>query len=399
MNNYRKMLLSFFFADFSLTIYFITVTWIVYEQSNNALLSGMLVSIGFLPGLLLNLLFGVFVDRYNRKNLAIISHSISIFSIIILCINDLLGDLSIPLLISTHMLIQTSGSLLRPAIQALLAEVFKEEDLPNIFSKTSSVTILGGIIGGSIGGILLATFGSTLTLTTVIIGYLIALTSLLFVPYRRTILNEDTMNTPSILQEFKSGFHYLTNNKFLLLLFVLLFNGQLVFHSTLGFLSVYTLAYLEENATVYGFLNVAFSLGGLAAGLLGSWWWAYAKDKFPLYSLFLALLGLATLGFSHYIILTFIAVFCIGVTTTWIRVLLQAVQQMATDKRYHGRMASYRMVCNQSVVVLSGPILGWIAQQYGPNIVYVSLMLPVLLCMIFATFLSTHHLFKKLVAN
>jgi MFS transporter, DHA3 family, macrolide efflux protein len=399
MSNYQKMLLSFFFSEFSFTIYFVTITWILYEQSSNALLTGMLVSMGFLPGLLLNLFFGVFVDRYNRKYLAITSHAISIFSMTLLFANNLLADLSIPLLISAHMLIQVAGSLLRPATQALLAELFKEEELPKVFSKTSSFTILGGIIGASIGGLLLATLGSTFTLTIVIIGYIIALTSLLVIPYRRVTSNKDTQKNSSILKELKSGFHYLTNNKFLLLLFVLMFNGQLVFHNTLGFLSVYTLEYLEQTATVYGFLDVSFSFGGVIAGLLGSWWWTYGKNKFPIYSLFIILLGLGTLGFSHYVFIAFIGVFLIGVGTTWIRTLLQAVQQMATDKNYHGRMASYRMVCNQSVVVLSGPLLGWIAQQFGSNMVYVSLMVPVTLCIVFGVFLSKHRTFKQFVNN
>jgi MFS transporter, DHA3 family, macrolide efflux protein len=225
MNNYQKMLLSFFFSEFSFMMYFVTITWIVYEQSNNALLTGMLVSMGFLPGLLLNLFFGVFVDRYNRKLLAVVSHAVSIFSITLLVVNDMLTNLSIPLLIAAHMFIQVAGSLLRPAIQALLAEIFEEKELPNVFSKTASVTIFGGIVGASLGGILLAQLGSVFTLAIATLAYIIALTFLLLIPYEKPHSNTEFEDTPSILTELKSGFQYLIKNKFLLLLFVMMFNG------------------------------------------------------------------------------------------------------------------------------------------------------------------------------
>ncbi|KMJ55806.1 MFS transporter, partial [Bacillus sp. LL01] len=94
--------------------------------------------------------------------------------------------------------------------------------------------------------------------------------------------------------------------------------------------------------------------------------------------------------------IVFAGIFLIGLGTTWIRVLLQAVQQMATDANYHGRMASYRMIGNQGSVVVSAPIIGWIAAEYGANYIYLSLMLPISLCVLFAIFQSRQKSFIQM---
>lgn len=393
------MLVAFFFSEFSATVYFITITWILYEQTNNALYTGVLVSIGFLPGLLLNLLFGVFVDRFQRKKLAIIALSFGTAAIGALLLGSLLFGFFPFIIIVVHMAVQVSGSLFRPAVQALIAEVFQKEDLPKVFSKTSSFSIIGGIVGASIGGFLLALIGGHATLIIAIIGYAIAIIGLMFVPYDSTKIEKKDTKTNSILIDLKNGFQYLNRHRFLLSLFFVMFNGQLVFHTSLGFLSVYTLEYLKKTATTYGFLDVCFSLGGVLAGIFGSLWWSKTKNKFAVYALMITMLGLGAIGYSRYVWISFIGVFLVGIGTTWIRVLMQAVQQMATDKAYHGRMASYRMICNQGAVVLSGPILGWISASYGSNIVYVSLMLPIVLCILFAYYLAENEHFKEITSR
>ena len=390
------MLLSFFFSEFSATVYFISITWILYEQTNNAVYTGVLVSLGFLPGLFLNLLFGVFVDRFNRKRLAIIALAIGVLAIMTLLLGSMFYGYLPILIIAVHMTVQISGSLFRPAVQALIAEIFPKEDLPKVFSKTSSFSIIGGIVGASIGGILLALTGGQATLIIAIISYIIAILGLLTVPYYSEKLEIEDRETDSILIDLKNGFQYLNDNRFLLLLFFVMFNSQLVFHTSLGFLSVYTLDYLKQTSTTYGLLDVCFSLGGVLAGIYGSLWWSKTKNKFAVYSLLITMIGLGTLGYSHYVWVSFIGVFLLGLGTTWVRVLMQAVQQMATEKAYHGRMASFRMICNQGAVVLSGPILGWIAASYGSNTVYISLMIPMGICILFAVYLSKNKLFKKL---
>jgi len=103
------------------------------------------------------------------------------------------------------------------------------------------------------------------------------------------------------------------------------------------------------------------------------------------------------MGGSPSLFTTFAAVFCIGLGTTWIRILLQSAQQMLTDSRYHGRMASYRMICNQGSIIISGPIFGLVATHFGVQYIYFALLLPVSFGLIVACYLPRKKWFKEVI--
>lgn len=395
MKGFKYILLTFFLSEFGRAMYFVSVTWVLYELTNDPLYTGVLVGLGFLPGLVLNIFFGVIVDRFNRKKLSVLANLLCAFSMAILLFFFIINRIEPWLIIAVHMILQVAGSLFRPAIQALTAECFEKELLPKIFSQSSASAIVGGLLGASVGGFIISFISVLVSMSIVTGSFAIASISLLFI---KSVGNEkqERVKGNSIIKDITDGFVYIKNNKFLLGLFIIMFNGQLVFHTSLGFLSVYTVEYLLQSVTIYGLMDATLSLGGVLAGFMGTWWWIKGKNKIALYSLFIVFVGLFFVGIAPVLPVAFFGVFLIGLGTTWIRVLLQSVQQMATDSAYHGRMASYRMIGNQSSVVISAPFLGWIATNFGANYIYLSLMIPISLCILFALFQANQEHFMKI---
>ncbi len=396
MNGFIKILIAFFLAEFGRAMYFVSVTWVLYELTNDPLYTGVLVGLGFLPGLVLNVFFGVIVDRLNRKNLSILANVICTFSMAVLFVCFLINKVEPWLIIAVHMILQISGSLYRPAIQAFIAECFEKEQLPKIFSQSSSSAIVGGLLGASLGGLIISFLSVSDSMLIVAGSFAFASISLVLIK-SKSIEKDKRSKRNSLFKDITDGFMYIKRNKLLLGLFIIMFNGQLVFHTSLGFLSVYTVDYLLQSATVYGLMDATISVGGVLAGLAGTWWWRKSKNKLALYSLFIVLTGLLFVGIAPILPVAFVGVFLIGLGTTWIRVLLQSVQQMATDSEYHGRMASYRMIGNQGAVVISAPILGWIATNFGANYIYLSLMLPICVCLIYALIQSKQVQFREIM--
>ncbi|RCW64533.1 MFS transporter [Saliterribacillus persicus] len=395
MSGFKNILIAFFLAEFGRAMYFVTVTWVLYELTNDPLYTGLLIGLGFFPGLVLNLFFGVIVDRFNRKKISILANIISTFSMAILLFFFIIDKIEPWLIVLVHMILQVSGSLFRPAIQAFIAENFDKNHLPKIFSQSSSSAIVGGLLGASIGGIIISILSVSGSMSIVTGSFAIASISL-FLIKSEIREKQKVSNKNSIIKDITDGFTYIRSHKFLLGLFIIMFNGQLVFHTSLGFLSVYTVEYLLQSATVYGLLDASISIGGILAGLIGTWWWRIGKNKIALYSLLVVLVGLLFVGIAPILPVSFVGVILIGLGTTWIRVLLQAVQQIATNSEYHGRMASYRMIGNQGSVVISAPILGFVATNYGANYIYLSLMIPISLCIIFALFQANEEQFMKI---
>ena len=387
---------AFFLAELGRVMYFILITWILYSLTENAFYTGLLVSLGFLPGLLMNLWFGVIVDRLNRKALSVVANLISTLTILMVLFAIWFDVLTPWVIILAQMIIQLMGSLFRPAIQAFIAEIFPTADLPKVYSQSGSAAIMGGLLGASLGGIAIGVFSEFITMSIVVVSFILATVFLYLIP-KTELLQKEEKNSErkSVVKDLLEGFTYLKSNAFLFSLFGTMFVGQLVFHSSITFLSVYTKDYLSQTVTVYGFLDATLSLGGVIAGILGTWWWNKSSNYLSTNSLVVVFAGLCLVGFSTNLYIAFIGVFLIGLGTTWIRILIQSIQQMATDKAYHGRMASYRMLCNQGSVVISGPILGWIA-TYGANSVYISLLIPVGLGALLCLKQATQEKFKKI---
>lgn len=355
-------------------MYLVLAAWIVYEKTNDAFYTGLLVGSGFLPGLFLNLLFGVLVDRHNRKALALVGQVGALLSVSYTFVCTYLGTVDVVVIILAQMALQTSGSLARPATQAFICEVFKRNHLPVVISRANSAAILGTMLGASFGGLLLeyTTAGFTLFAAMLSIAFSIAaLAGLTSVGY------QVRQGEPaSMFADLVSGLNYVRRSNHLLMLFLIMLTGQLTFHTGITFLSVYTVDVLDSSARIYGLLDASVSIGGVIAGLLGPWWWNTARAWVALHSIALLIAALVTIALSNQLFLAFMGTFFLGLSTTWIRVLLQSAQQMITDANYHGRMACFRMLFNQSAVVVGGPILGYIAARYGVSYAYLALTLP-----------------------
>ncbi|MCP3031811.1 MFS transporter [Halobacillus sp. A1] len=396
--NTRKLLSSYFLYECGRSMYFVIITWYLFQWTQDAMYTGLFVSFGFLPGLFSNIIFGVLVDRYNRKKLAVIAGAVSVASLTLLGGAFFLEWISPWLLILTHMVLQTTGSLFRPSLQALVAEVFLPEDLPRIFSLSGSATISGSLAGAAMGGVFSSLMSAPVSITIVVMFYAAAFTAVAKLHYTSTIESRKTCREPFI-SELRSGFRYLNDHSFLYGLFMMMMLGQLTFHMTLGFLSVYTSDYLEKNAFVYGTLDVTFSVGGIAAGVLGAWWWKRMKNNLAVFSLAVMACGLLLAGITQHVVMAFLGICLIGIGTSFVRSLLQSVQQIATAKEFHGRMASFRMLCNQSAVVITGPLFGFTASSIGANYVFLFLLIPVSLGIIWSAYQAKHPLFVEITTS
>ncbi|MED4124949.1 MFS transporter [Halalkalibacterium halodurans] len=388
--------ICFFLAEAGRAIHFVTVTWMIYYETEDPLVLGSLVGFGFLPSVLLIPWIGVIVDRWIRKRLVIIALLTSSGGMAVFLGVILLDHMQIGWIIGCHMLIQVAGSLFRPAIQAFVAEQFQVKELPVIYSRSSALGILGGLLGATAGGLMTGYLGVVVSAMVAACCFLAAV----IVIQKLRENNGERKGIPTSEAAWRSlfnGFLYVSRDRLMIPLLVFMFHGQLVFHTSIGFLAAYTMEVLQQSAIVHGWLDATIALGGAAAGMAGAWWWRQAKHHVVTHSFFIIVLGLTIVFFSSSFYSAMIGLFLIGAGTTWVRVLLQSVQQMATDRAYHGRLASLRMLLNQGAVTISAPVFGFVAAQAGVEFIYGILTVPVVFCIVYGWVLSRKQRFKRLI--
>ncbi|WP_042470357.1 MFS transporter [Bacillus ndiopicus] len=351
--------------DFALSAYFIFITWSLYEQTENVMYTGLFVGLGFLPSLLCIPFIGVFVDRYNKKYLLLLALILMLMTICIVLIY--FENISPTLLIISNMVLQLCGSIVRPTMQAYLAAIFNKEHLIVIFQKSASFTIIGGILGTAISSFFIAqTLISTLSFV-IVLALIIALYLLWQLPTEQT----STARThQSIFKEMMAGFIYSLSSRFFLQLLAIMAIGQLIYHTTIGFLAAYTYDVLKSTSTIYGILEITVSISGVLAGLLGAKFIKKFQRFSPLVIMTILIASLLLLAFDTSIALIIVGCAGIGYCTTWIRTTFQAIQQISTETQYHGRAASIRMFFNQGTVVCLTPVFGILAKNFSIHYVF-----------------------------
>ncbi|QHE52684.1 MFS transporter [Pontibacillus sp. HMF3514] len=398
MNNKVLYSLMMLFSSMSGSMYMIVVGWLLYELSGNAFYSGMLIGIGFLPGLILNLIFGVIVDRLNRKRIALIGLSITTAVFLIFAITAELDMLHVWLLFMFHLILRSVHSMNRPALQALVVGLFSKKDYAKVIGISTSLSEFGMVTGASLAGVLLAILPDAEIILIIVMLSSLAIISLSIIKVENVNIKDTPVPQP-FLTDLKNGYSYLKNNNIVLYLIIIGFVGQLTVHSNTGLLPVYTNSYLETSSKVFGLLEGTFSISAIIAGIFASWMLKKYKSFATVYSLLLIMVGLSIFSFTRDVTSAFIGIFFIGLGTTLLRVSTQSLQQMITEPNYHGRMASFRMLINQGSVVVGSPILGLISEYFGANRGYLAMMIPVVIILLFAVVTINKTVTHKRIAN
>ena len=360
----KRIIFIQFSLDFISGAFLVLSSWTVFASTGSAVLTGLYVSLGFLPSLISNIYIGAIVDRWDAKKMMQIALGVMLFAIVCIGVSFLYEV--IVLLFLAQMLVQLAGSIFRPSVQVYMTHLFEREKLTYIFTKSASLSILGGVVGTFIASQFLA-FSAfyVLGLMLLFIVITIIFSALLpqSAPKRMAIKN-------TIHQDIYEGFHYAKSNQLFVKLFILLGSGQVITHCTIGFLAAFTYETFTNNAAIYGYLQISLTVGGIILGFLTKQLLARCEQLFAKFSFIILFASLTLCSVNSNIIVIGASLFVIGLLTTWIRSHYQAVQQMNTDRQFNGKMTSFRMIINQSSVVVISPVLGVVGSTFGINSIY-----------------------------
>lgn len=178
---YMMYMLAQVISRFGDSVDSIAYSWMVYIITGSELLMGSLFAFNYLPGLIFSLFTGVFVDRWTKKTVLIVTYTGRGIIVTLTALLYAFGQLQVWHLFLFTFLNSTLECFSRPAEVSLVPRLLPKEKLlvGNSFSSTVSKT--SELIGISIAGALIALFGIagtiaidalTFILSAVIIGFL-----------------------------------------------------------------------------------------------------------------------------------------------------------------------------------------------------------------------------------
>ncbi len=178
--NYRL-----FFAGQSLSlvgtwITRIATSWLVYRLTGSALLLGIVGFCGQIPTLFLAPVAGVFVDRWDRHRVLVVTQALSALQSLGLAVLALSGAITVAQVLALQIVQGVINAFDTPARQAFVVSMIEDRaDLPNAIALNSSMVNASRILGPSIGGVLIAAVGEGWCFLADAVSYLAVIASLL----------------------------------------------------------------------------------------------------------------------------------------------------------------------------------------------------------------------------
>lgn len=238
----------------------------VLDKTGSAGLFSTIVSLAILPGILVNIFGGVWIDKKNRKKIIIATDIISAFLVFAFILYFIYAPQDFGAIMIYTGLLSSVQALNHLAVNAAIPDVVPESEVPKANSLLQLVNTLLTIAGPICGAILYKTAGMVNILFIDSISFLGAAGLILFIKFNKAELK--TSLTKGYLNELKEGYHYLIKQplmRFLVLLAVII-NG---IYMPLMLIVIPFINYqvIKVSGLQLSIIEAAWAIGATAGGI------------------------------------------------------------------------------------------------------------------------------------
>ena len=245
----------------------------VYQQTGTTLATAALFTAAYLPMVLLGSVAGVFVDRWDRKRIMVLTNLIQALVMLLLLLVRCSAWFWLVCLVA---FVETSVAMFfSPAQRALLPRLVREDQLIPANALAGLNDTIARLVGPPIGGVLMGFFGlSSVVLVDsasfLIAAVLISLISMSSRPSREQVDVTDAVVSSWLgaWQDWLDGLKIVRHDHLIAALFVVL--GVTSLGGTIidPLYAPFVQSVLHGGAAALGWLSTTGALGGLLGGLI-----------------------------------------------------------------------------------------------------------------------------------
>lgn len=321
----------------------VATAWLVYRLTNSAVMLGIVGFVSQIPSFLLSPLGGVLADRWNKRNILLVTQALAMVQAAVLAVLVVTGAITVPWIIVLNACLGIINAFDVTARQSFVVEMIeKKEDLGNAIALNSSMVNGARLVGPSITGILIASAGEGVCFFVNAASYamiIVALLAMNIAPRKREPAN------PRIIHDFSEGFAYIYKSVPMRSTILLLALVSLLGMSYQVLMPVFAKAVLGGGPHTLGFLFGATGMGAL----IGAMYLASRKNSYDVWKLIpfaagLFGVGLIAVSFSKSFWLSMLALLVVGCGMMVQIASSNTLLQVLADDRKRGRvMAFYAM--------------------------------------------------------
>lgn len=342
----------------------IATSWLVYRLTGSALLLGVVGFCGQIPMLFLAPVAGVFVDRWDRRRVLLVTQVLSLIQSLALAVLTLLGIITVFEILALQLAQGMINAFDTPARQAFVVTMIEDRtDLPNAIALNSSMVNGSRIIGPSVGGIVIAAVGEGWCFMIDAVSYIAVIASLLAMKLApRTAPRPETR----IREELKVGFQYVTRFVPMRMLLMLLALVSVMGMPYTVLMPAVDIKILHGDANSLGFLMAAVGVGALGGALyLASRQSIIGLDRLIMIAVMTFGAGLIAFGASHTLILSLLILPLVGAGFMIAMAATNTIVQTIVDEHLRGRVMAFYTMAFLGTAPIGSLLSGVLADRIG----------------------------------
>jgi DHA3 family macrolide efflux protein-like MFS transporter len=303
------------------------------------------IVVGMLPTFFVSPLGGVLADRFNRKYLINIADGVTALATLVLAVCFFLGQRNIALIFIIMAIRAVSQGIQTPAVNAVIPQITPEKHLMRVNGINTTIQSASMIISPMLSGALLA-FTSIEYIFFIDVFTAVAGISILFFFVKIPTIKREDARAKNIsfikdvfIKDLKEGFSYILHHKFIkrfcaIAVFFFIAASPMCLLTPLQVTRKFGVEVWRLTA-----MEVAFSGGMLAGGILMTIWGGFKNRTFTMFissaalGIFSVLLGLVT-NFWTYISCAAVMGFLMPV----FNVPSMSILQSTVEENYMGRV-------------------------------------------------------------
>lgn len=383
-SHWKKDVILFFSAQttslFGSSIVQYAIIWYITLTTSSGLMITLSTLCGFLPQLLISLFAGVWVDRYNRKYVSMISDAVIALVTLLLAVSFMLGYNPLWLLFAVLVVRSFGTGIQTPTVNAIIGQIVPKAYLLKVNGINSTINSLIMLLSPAVSGALYAITSIEKIFFIDVITAAIGLAIMSVLKLAR--LSNENLHGKSSISAIGEGFRYLRNNPFVshLILFLIV---MMILISPAAFMTPLMVSRsFGPEAWRLAVNEMSFSGGAIAGGLLIAAWGGFERRILTTllagaaYGLLMIALGCAPI-FTLYLLFNFM----IGITMPCFNAPLTALLQEKVEPEMHGRIFSLVQVASCCSLPLGMALFGPLADHFRiEHLLILSGSLALLLC-------------------
>jgi DHA3 family tetracycline resistance protein-like MFS transporter len=351
-------------------VFQVALAWWVLEKTGSAAAMGTVMVFSILPMLIFLLVGGVFVDRFPRLWLMVISDVVRGLVIGLLAIFAFAGWLTIW---HVYLLSLVSGfveAFFRPAYSAAVPEITPQEHLTSANSLTSLSNQIGGIMGPAVGALIVALGGTPLALALDALSFFVS--ALCLMPLL-TFATQSHNKAQGMVHEARQGITTVMASPWLWVTIGIAGLSNIAYGGPMEVVLPFLIKeYHQADVSVLGLFYSAASLGSLLAAIWIGRLPRLRRRGLILYGVWMVIgIMVIFIGLPIPIPAILVAALIIGACNTTLGLVWVNTLQEMVPPDLMGRVTSIDCLGSYLLLPLGYAIGGWAAELVGVSMVFV----------------------------